>query len=368
MKEWVTPQLKKYRAYLVCVLAPSLLLALYYLAFATDRYVSNAQLIVEGDDVASLSIAALGILAPGAGESALDAEIVKTFILSPAMLDHLDAQLNVRAHYSDPAIDPFSRLAPDASSEDFLSYYLSRVDVVIGETAPIIELKVQGFDPAFARTLAEAIATRAEQFVNEVGQSLAREQVAFVQGELDKANERMRKETAGLIDLQNRNRMIDPVLESQAVAQIIGGLQQEQSRLRTELKALQSFLSPTAPEVVAMRKKIAAVESQIEQERGKQVKAGDRQPLNDLVLTFKESELSVQVALDVYQGSLKSLEAAKLDASRKVKHLVRISAPTLPQDSLMPRRLYNLATVFVLLNLLFWVGRLLIASIRDHQE
>ncbi len=78
--------------------------------------------------------------------------------------------------------------------------------------------------------------------------------------------------------------------------------------------------------------------------------------------------MTVQVALDIYQGSLKSLEASKLDASRKVKHLVRVSAPTLPEDSVMPRRLYNVATFFVVINLLYWVVSLLAASIRDHRE
>lgn len=360
--------LAQYRAYAIAVALPTLLLAVYYVGVASDRYVSQAQLIVEGDDSASLAVAALGILAPGGGEAGLDAELVKNFILSPAMLEHLDRDLALREHFSAASIDPFSRLSADASREDFHDYYLSRVEVVIGETAPIIDLRVQGFDPVYAQKLAQAIADRAERFVNEVSQSLAREQVAFVHEELDKANARLRAESAQLIDLQNRNRMLDPVLESQAVAQIIGGLQQELARLRTEQKALESFLSASAPEVVSMRKKISAVERQIEQERAKQVKAGESRPLNDLVLTFKESELSVQVAADVYQAGLKSLEAAKLDASRKVKHLVRISAPTLPEDALMPRRLYNLATVFVLLNLAFWVGRLLVASIRDHRE
>lgn len=364
----ILEHLRKRRHYWIWVLLPTILLALYYVFIAADRYVSKAQFIVEGDDPGSVSIAALGFLTPGGGEAGLDAELVKTFVLSPAMVEYLDEELQLREHFSSPDIEFFSRLSADASRESFLSYYLRRVDVVIAEKAPILQLEVQGFDPQFARRLAEAITKRAERFVNDVSQSLAREQVAFVHGELEKANDRLHKDTAHLVDLQNRNRMLDPVAETQAVAQIIGGLQQEQSRLRTELKALESFLSATAPEVVAMRKKIAAVESQINQERAKQVKAGERQPLNDLVLEFKERELSVKVALDIYQGSLKSLEAAKLDASRKVKHLVQISAPTLPDESGMPRRLYNVATLFVFLNLVFWVGRLLLASIRDHQE
>ncbi|WP_420464486.1 hypothetical protein [Panacagrimonas sp.] len=368
MRDRLLALLRRRWAYAGIVLLPTLLLGAYYLLLSTDRYVSDTRLIVEGDDPAGMATIALGLLTPNASGSALDAELVKSFILSPAMLDHLQETLDLRAHYSSPTLDPFSRMAADASSERFLKHYLNYVAVEIDEAAPIIRLRVQAFDRAYAQRLSAAIAERAERFVNEVGQSLAREQVAFVQGELDKTDRRLREETARLVNLQNRNRMLDPVLESQAVAQIIGGLQQELSRARTELKALQSFMSPTASEVVSQRKKIAAIQSQIEQERGKQVKAGDTQPLNDLVLQFKERELALQVATDVYQGSLRSLEAAKLDASRKVKHLVRVSGPTLPEASLMPRRSYNVTTLFFFLNLLYLIGGLLIASIRDHME
>lgn len=357
------------RAYLVAVLLPTLVLAIYYGFVATDRYVSHARLVVEGDDALPISALALGFLGGGQSEAAIDAELVRSFIESPALLDKLDKELALREHYSQPSIDTFSRLSADASAEDFLAFYLDHVSIAIEEKAPIFELTVQAFDPMFARKLAEAITRQSEVFVNDVGQSLAREQVNFVHAEVEKANERMRAETRQLINLQNQNKMLDPAIEAQAISQIIAGLQQEQARLRAELKALESYLSPTASEVVAMRKKIAAVSSQIEQERAKQVRAGEsNSALNDLVLAFKENELTVQVALDVYQGSLKSLEAAKLEASRKVKFLVRISPPTLPDESTQPRGLYNVVTAFVLFNLLFWIGGLLIASIRDHRE
>ncbi|MGQ0699115.1 MAG: hypothetical protein ACT4PZ_12830 [Panacagrimonas sp.] len=368
MKDKWLDLLRKRRAYALWVLLPLLLLCLYYAAISSDRYVSTAQFIVESDSAAAVSSVALGLLSTGGGEAGQDAQLVMSFILSPAMLEHLDRELNLRAHFSQPDIDVFSRLRTGASREKFFSYYTSHVEVEIGEAAPIIELNVQAFDREFSQKLARAIAERAERFVNEVGQGLAREQVAFVQGEVERANARLQAETRKLVQLQNRNRMINPEAETQAVGAIIASLQQGLSQERTELKALQSFLSATAPEVVTARKKIAAIESQIEQERGRQVKGGKTAPLNDLLLEFKEAELSVQIAADVYQGGLKSLEAAKLDASRKVKHLVRVSAPTLPDASIEPRRLYNLATFFLFANLIYLVGGLLLASIRDHQE
>lgn len=357
------------RAYALLVLLPTLVLAIYYGLVASDRYVSQARLVVEGDEALPISALALGFLGSGQSEAAIDAELVRSFIESPALLLKLEKELSLRDHYSQDSIDPFSRLSADASQEAFLDFYLSHVEVSIEEKAPIFQISVQAFDRAFAQNLAETITRHSETFVNDVGQSLAREQVNFVHGEVEKANDRLRQETHKLVSLQNQNKILDPVLEVKAIGQIIAGLQQELARLRAELKLLTSYLSPVAAEVVSMRKKIAAVESQIDQERAKQVRAGESDSaLNDLVLEFKENELTAQVALDVYRGSLQSLEAAKLEASRKVKFLVRISPPTLPDESTQPRRAYNVATAFVLFNLLFWIGGLLLASIRDHRE
>jgi capsular polysaccharide transport system permease protein len=229
---------------------------------------------------------------------------------------------------------------------------------------------VQGYDPAFAQKMAGAMVQRSEQFVNEVGQSLGREQVRFVDAEVAKAHTALLKAANELIAYQNEHELLSPEIESESVSAVIGGLQQELARQKTELKALQSYLSAAAPEVSAARKRVSALERQIDQERSKQVRGSgqDSSALNDLLIKYKELELSLQVATDIYQTGLKSLEAAKLDASRKVKHLVMVSAPTLPQESTQPRRAYLIATWALLLHILYLVGGIVVTIIKDHRE
>jgi len=40
----------------------------------------------------------------------------------------------------------------------------------------------------------------------------------------------------------------------------------------------------------------------------------------------------------------------------------------MPDKSTEPESLYNVATIFIVLNLLYAIGGLIIATIRDHQE
>lgn len=359
---------RKRRSYVAFVLLPFLLLALYYALIVTPRYVSEGRVIVEKD--ASLENAAIdlaGVSLSGGG-STLDVELVRQFVESPAMLRHLDQTHALRAHYSDSGADWISRLSATASSEDAFDYYLDRVEVAVNKDALTLDVRVEGFEPAYAQKIGEAIVRRTEQFVNDVGQGLAREQVAFVQGEVDKANARLLEAANALIDHQNEHGLLSPEIENQALSQVIAGLQQELARQRTGLKAFRAYLNDSAPEVIAARGRVSALERQIEQERAKQVRTGDNAALNDLLVRYKELELNVQVATDVYQSALRSLEVAKLDASRKVKHLVMVSAPTLPEESTRPRRLYTLTTLLVLLHLLYLVGAMLAAIVNDHRE
>ncbi len=368
MNETLTSKFRGRTGYLLVVVIPVLLTALYYGLLATDRYVSQARVIVERDSsrVAGLE---LGLLSVAQGSSALDVELVKRFIESPAMLEYLEQTLQLRAHYSQDGVDFISKLDAEASRESFFEYYLKRIEIEIDEDALTLDLGVEAFDPEFGQKLGQAIVRRAEQFVNDVGQGLAREQVAFAQGEVENANTRLFAASDELIKYQNEHELLSPELESAAVSQIIAGLQQELARQRTELKAYQSYLSRNAPEVVAARSRIQALQQQIDQERSKQVNSGKKaQALNALQSRYKELELTARVAADIYQAGLASLESAKLDASRKVKHLIMVSAPTLPESATRPRRMYVVVTVFAILNILYLIGGMILAIIEDHRE
>lgn len=354
--------------YALAVVLPSAALALWYGLIATDRYVSETRMLVERDTSSGLPGMNLGILSLGSSQNEVDAWLVKRFIESPAMLEHLDRTLALRAHYESSSPDPFSRLWTSASRERFVEYYLDHVHVSVDQDALTIDLAVQGFEPAYAQKLGQTIAAHAEDFVNEVGQSLARQQVEFVRKEVDSAYARLQTASKELIRFQNEKGLLSPEVESAAISQVIANLQSELAQRRTELKALLAYLSPAAPDVQNLQKRISALERQIVQERSKQVRGAGAAALNDLLIAYKEREMEVEIARDIYEGGLKSLEAAKVDASRKMKHLVMVSAPTLPQTSTEPRRLYGWITAVVLLNLAYVIGSLIISTIRDHRE
>ena len=63
-----------------------------------------------------------------------------------------------------------------------------------------------------------------------------------------------------------------------------------------------------------------------------------------------------------------ALEAARIKASKKLKNVVVVVAPNRPDEALYPRRARALGTVLVVLVLLYGVGALVVATVRDHLD
>jgi His/Glu/Gln/Arg/opine family amino acid ABC transporter permease subunit len=95
-------------------------------------------------------------------------------------------------------------------------------------------------------------------------------------------------------------------------------------------------------------------------------KQSDR--LGELAIEFKGLEMRAEFALDAYKLALAAVENARIDATRKLKSLSVIEPPTLPQTAEYPRRLYNLTTLLVACLLIYGIVRLIIATIREHQD
>src|SRR5690606_17246753 len=101
-------RIKKFRPgrILGAALIASLLATIYWLAIASDRYVSESHVIIQRTDLAGGQSLDLSTLLTGTGTgSRADQLLLREHLLSIDMLKKLDAALNLRAHYSDNSHD-----------------------------------------------------------------------------------------------------------------------------------------------------------------------------------------------------------------------------------------------------------------------
>ena len=140
------------------VAIPVLLFSFYQGLIASDRYVSQAKLIVkEPDSSATLDPSMALLTGFGVGSSGSDTELVKAYISSNDMLAYLQETLEIEAHYASGDFDIFSRLEGDASREALFEFFENHVNVVIDEKSQVLQIGVQAFEPEVAHRVNSAI-------------------------------------------------------------------------------------------------------------------------------------------------------------------------------------------------------------------
>ncbi|WP_298832058.1 capsular biosynthesis protein [uncultured Piscinibacter sp.] len=359
------------RRLLLAVLAvPMALGSLYFGLVAADRYVSESTVALQqaGADASALPGAALLLagLNPPSREGTL---YLKQYIHSLGLLQQLDSRFKLRQHYESERLDQISRLWGGASQEDFLKYYRSRVEVSIDELSSTLTVRVQGFDPKFANELNRAILEASERFVNEMSHQLAREKLRFAETEVVRAAEKLQKAKADVLAFQSKNRLLDPTVQAQASGTMVAELQASITKSEAELRALRTYLNDDSFQVQALRSQIEATRAQLDKERSRGTTSGrGGERLGALAIEFEDLKTRAEFALDAYKLALGAIENARIDATRKLKNLVVIEPATLPETAEYPRRFYNLATLLLVCLLVYGIVRLVIATIREHQD
>ncbi|PJG60124.1 sugar transporter [Aeromonas cavernicola] len=339
---------------------------LYYGIIASDRYVSEASIIIKQADQVKILPDALSMLGLG-GSNHQDVLVIHTYLSSWDMLHQLDKALGLKAHYQSEQADWFSRLPSDASNEAFLEYYRAHLEIKLDELSGILTIQLQAFEPEYARKVVTLMLKEGESFINRLGHQVALEQLNFVESEVARSHERMQVERDKMLAFQNRHKLVSPEATSSAMQGVVAELDAELVRQSAELKRLQIYMNPKAPDVVAAKDKVEALTRQLAQEK-QRLTSSDAQSLNEVNAEYQGVQVQTQLAADVYKTGLVSMEQARVEAYRKLKHLLVVGEPTAAQEAQYPRRLYNLATIGVLLCLFYGLVVMGLATLREHQD
>lgn len=349
---------------------PMVLAVLYYAVLAADRYVSEAKITVRqsGESAAAADVSGIAMMMAGMNTGSREETLyLKEYIYSLDMLKHLDAKFDLRKAYGSAGLDPIYRLYSGASQEWFLWYYRNRVEVTFDDVTSLLTVRVEGFTPELVQLINAEILAQSERFVNEISHRLAREQLAFAEGEMLKARDRYQTAKSRLVAFQNKHTVFNPLAQAEAATGLSTQLEGELAHKEAELKALLGYLQEDAPQVVALRNQIAAFKSQLGMEKGK-VTSGTGGRLNSLASEFQNLLLEAGFAEDAYKAALTAMETTRIEASRKLKNLVVVESPAKPETAVYPQRLYNLMTLLLGLILVYGIVRLVVATIEDHRD
>lgn len=348
----------------------SAVLAAYWMLFASDRYVSEAHVVIQRTDTAQMpDTSDFGALLMGApSNSATEQLLLRDHLLSVDMMQKLDAQLDLRKHYSDQSKDYFSRLASaDTEIELFHEHYLDRVEIEFDETAGVLRILAQAYDADTAHAIARMLVDEGERYMNKLVHRLANEQVRFLEKQVEDRAAAVTKARQAIARFQNEHGLVSPQDTLVSRAAVINRMEGQLTELRAKRSALLGYLAKTAPAVVEVDLQIEALTEQIGKEQAR-LASTEGDSLNQVVEQYQLLQMKAQFVTDVYQAALASLESGRVEATRTLKKVSVLQAPTMPQYPLEPRRVYNSVLFFLMTMILAAVVQLLISIVRDHRD
>lgn len=367
MRNGLLPTLLRSRIISATIIA-TLLAGTYWLFIASDRYVSTAHVIIQRTDLAGGQAMDFSSILGGASGSRADQLLLRDYLLSVDMLRKVDAELKLRDHYSSTKRDPLSRMwFKDASIEWFHHHYLSRVSVDFDDYAGVLIVKAQAYDPATAHAITTMLVREGERFMNAMVHSMAQDQVTFLERQVDALNGRAMHARRAVLNYQDMKGLVSPQATAESIAGIVAKLNAQRTELETQRSALQAYLVPDHPNIVQLNQQIAAIAKQVSQEQAK-LTSPNGKTLNRTIEEFQRLEMEAVFAQDVYKTALVALEKGRVEATRTIKKVSVLQAPTQPEYPMEPRRLYNTLVFMLVAMLLAGVTHLLAAIVRDHKD
>ncbi|HEY0295102.1 MAG TPA: ABC transporter permease [Bordetella sp.] len=367
-------KLLKNRLFTGMVIIPMLIIIIYFVFLARDRYVSTSSVVVrsESSDSGSSTVQLPGIASllggGGGGASMMETLYVNEFVNSQDMLDILQKKLQWNQHYAGNWLDSWYFLPTDAPQEDQLKYYQRMITTNYNEVNGLLTIKVQSFDPAFAKKTLDVIISESDKFVNELSHKMAREQVAFAQEELERARKTYEQKRKIMLDFQSAHNVLDAQQSAISRNEVISTLQSNLTNANATLRAMRATLSENSPQVNQQKVMVIALQQQIAAEEQKLVAKTNNNQLNVIASQYHALEVDAGIAEDNYKATVASLESARVEATKKLRSMSVIVSPNMPDDNLYPRRAFDIFTVLVILLLLYGIAIFFIATIKDHQD
>ncbi|WP_284891955.1 chain-length determining protein [Cobetia amphilecti] len=359
--------LKKYPHWGLCFFS-IFVVSFYWTFWASDRFVSEANVVLESPQVSIPSLDVSSLLTGGGSSNSQDMLLLRDYLLSTDMLKYLVKNADFRKHYAGSGADFFTRLRDeDAPLEKLHEYYQKRVSVELDSYAGVLRIKVEAFTPEKAHQIASLLLSQGEAQMNLLGQRLAQEQVEFLEQQVAVLEKRFNATREALLSYQNENGLVSPTATVESLSTVVATLEGQLASLRARRSALLSYQSKRSSEVVRVNSEIKALNDQIDSERNRLARQGG-DALNAVSSEYQTLQLKAQFAQQSYSGALKALETTRIDAARKLKQISVLQNPSISGYATLPKRLYNIAVCILLILLTCLILQMFAMIIKDHKD
>lgn len=360
--------LKNRRWFLLFVVVPTLLAALYYGLIASDIYISESRFVIKSPDQKRSQVSTLANLVQTTGLSGGQEQTneVLTYVRSRDALKALEKNLAVRDKFSKPQGDFLSRfpqLLGDNSFESLFKYYGKMVDARMDTETGTAIIKVKAFEPQDAYIINRQLLELSEGLVNRLNGRAHDKAIIEAQRQVELATQRVKTSRIALAQYRNSQALIDPGKQATSVLEIANTMIGERAALQAQLDLMQR-LTPANPSIPALRNRINAVTVQIASQDSRVVGTGSG--IASKLGGYENLLVEQEFATASLNSSNTALVQARAEAQRQQFYLERVVDPNTPDTPLLPKRLLNVLIVFAAATCLYFIAWMFLIGILEH--
>lgn len=360
-------------SFVLLVLAPLAAILFYLWTIASDQYISTTGFTVRGQESGGAT-ELLGGLAQftGGASTASDSDILYEFIQSQEMVEAVNAQVDLRAHYSAKwPDDRVFALWPGATVEDLVWYWQRILGISYDSGTGLMEVTALAFDAETAQRITQIVVAESQDRINALNTQAREDAMRYARADLDEALEQLKTARQALTNFRTRTKIVDPEADIQSRLGVMSNLQQQLAEALIEYDLLRGTTNANDPRLTKAQQRIDVIRERIVIERQTFTSdstetgaVGEDYP--SLIAEYESLTVDREYAEQTYRAAQTALEVARDDAARQSRYLATYIKPTLATESEYPQRpvLSGLAALFLLL---FWsILSLIYYSIRDR--
>jgi len=355
------------RWFFLIVVLPTVLVGLYLYLYAANQYESEAHFLVhsaEKTQIPSAGASALSMLT-GVGSGQNEAMSVADYLTSHDAVAKLRQEDRLVERFQRPGVDLLSRLfGTNPTPERVLRYYQRQVKVKYDTESGITTIKVHSFTPQDSYDIAQKLLQIGEQRVNELNARSYHDEIANARRALDEAEAALTANDVAMTAFRHRSGDIDPQATGAAQLGLVSGLSAQLAAARAQLQTMAGVISPSSPQYQALAAHINSLQAQVDAQSGKLTGRADS--ITNDVSEYQALMLRRDFLNKRYEVAAASLEKAREQALQQELYLQRVVNPNMPVKALYPERARILATVLVALLLVYSIGWLIVAGVREH--
>jgi capsular polysaccharide transport system permease protein len=358
-------------SFLLVVAVPTMVTAGYLSLIASSEYVAEARIVVRAasdDSLRRLTTDFLSIatMFSGSKSSQQDTHIVVGYIRGRGVVDDLGGKQEVERVYSRPDVDWLSALGKSSSFEDVWKYWKKKVTAVLDVPSGIVTISVRAFSREDARDLASRLVALSERLVNEISERARADTLKYAEAELLKARRDVEDRRQTLSSFRNQQEILDPTIIASSIAETLAELTKEKLRSESQIAVLRTAMGEDTQTLKMLRARISSIEEQIRRFEARLASTSNNgSVLANQIAGYERLQLELKFAEKLNEIAESAFKKAQLEAQKQQLYLIPVVRPTMPEDALYPRPVLDSLLVFVWLTILWGVGALTIAGIRD---